>query len=263
MGERFDDGEPVVIATLVSRQGSTPRKPGAKMAFFNDGSNTGTVGGGALEAAVEKIAATMWVCKGAVIKSYNLQNGAAGGLGMVCGGYQQILLAWLSPDRSHQDLVRRLLRPESLAGPIFLAIQLQGNGPEYVHAELGLFDSQNAQFGIKADKDGVESLREKSRRNEFYLSEPSNDTTFFVERINTQETVYLFGAGHVARPIVEVASLVGFRTVVIDDRGQFANRNSFPKADEVIVLQYFNHEADEYLLNYYRLGCQERSSARH
>ena len=32
-------------------------KPGAKMAFFKDGSNMGTVGGGALEAEVEKIAA--------------------------------------------------------------------------------------------------------------------------------------------------------------------------------------------------------------
>lgn len=241
LSERFDSGEPVIIATVISGQGSTPRKPGAKMAFFKDGSNTGTVGGGALEADVEKIANAMWTRRGALIKSFNLQDGAAGGLGMVCGGYQQVLLVWLSPDPSHQDLMRRLLRPEGLAGPIYLAIRLQGKGPEFVHAGLGLFDSRKAQFGIKTDKAVVESLREKSRGKEYYLSEPLNGTTFFVERINTRDTLYLFGAGHVARPIVEVASLVGFRTVVLDDRGRFANRDNFPKANEVIVLQDFNH----------------------
>ena len=68
-----------------------------------------------------------------------------------------------------------------------------------------------------------------------------NDITFFVEMINSRDTVYLFGAGHVARPLVEVASLVGFQTVVIDDRGRFANQDNFPKADEVIVLQDFRH----------------------
>jgi xanthine dehydrogenase accessory factor len=114
MNQRFDAGEPVIIATVISGQGSTPRKPGAKMAFFKDGSNMGTVGGGALEAEVEKIAAEMWARRGALIKSFNLQNGAAGELGMVCGGDQQILLARLSSDPSHRDLMRRLIRPEGL-----------------------------------------------------------------------------------------------------------------------------------------------------
>ena len=60
MSERFDAGEPVVLAVVIGIKGSTPRKPGAKMLFFKNGSNTGTVGGGALEAAVEKLAGEMW-----------------------------------------------------------------------------------------------------------------------------------------------------------------------------------------------------------
>lgn len=244
VSERFDAGEPVIIATVISGQGSTPRKPGAKMVFFKDGSNTGTVGGGALEANVEKIAASMWARRGASIKTFNLQNGAAGELGMVCGGDQQILVAWLSPEPSHQDLMRRLIRSEGLTGPIYLATRLQGSGPEYTHAELSLFDSRNKRFGLSEEKAVVEKLREKMRRNEYYLSESSNGSIYFVERIKTRDTVYLFGAGHVARPIVEIASLVGFRTVVLDDRGRFANRDIFPKADEVIVLQDFNHALD-------------------
>jgi xanthine dehydrogenase accessory factor len=47
--------------------------------------------------------------------------------------------------------------------------------------------------------------------------------------------VYIFGAGHVAIPVAHLAGLVGFRTVVIDDRGEFANAARFPQADQVLI----------------------------
>ena len=37
---------PLVLATVASARGSTPRKPGAKMAVRADGSFCGTIGGG-------------------------------------------------------------------------------------------------------------------------------------------------------------------------------------------------------------------------
>ena len=46
------DGEPLVIATVASCRGSTPRMPGAKMAVRPDGSLRGTIGGGCGEAEV-------------------------------------------------------------------------------------------------------------------------------------------------------------------------------------------------------------------
>lgn len=241
VSERFDAGEPVVLATVISRKGSTPRKPGAKMAFFKNGSNTGTVGGGALEAAVEKLAVEMWARKGAVIKNFGLHDKIAGGIGMVCGGDQQVLLAWLAPNPSHREVLQRLLLPENLARPICLATRLQGSGPEYGRADLFLLDSQDAPDGINIDQATVVSLRQNCRERGFYISESSNDTRFIVEMIHPRQTLFLFGAGHVARPVVEIASLVGFRTVVLDDRQTFASREHFPRADELIVLQDFNH----------------------
>jgi xanthine dehydrogenase accessory factor len=46
------DHRPLVIATVASARGSTPRKPGAKMAVRPDGSLCGTIGGGCGEAEV-------------------------------------------------------------------------------------------------------------------------------------------------------------------------------------------------------------------
>ena len=45
-------GQPLVVATVAASRGSTPRKPGAKMAVRPDGSLCGTIGGGCGEAEV-------------------------------------------------------------------------------------------------------------------------------------------------------------------------------------------------------------------
>lgn len=54
----------------------------------------------------------------------------------------------------------------------------------------------------------------------------------FIEPI-VMPNVVVFGAGHVARALVEVAAPAGFRCVVVDDRAEFANAERFPGAAEV------------------------------
>ncbi|MBG0776613.1 MAG: XdhC family protein [Desulfovibrionaceae bacterium] len=49
--------------------------------------------------------------------------------------------------------------------------------------------------------------------------------------------LYLFGAGHVSQATAAVAAGVGFSVVVLDDRAEFANRERFPHATRVQVLQ--------------------------
>jgi xanthine dehydrogenase accessory factor len=60
----------------------------------------------------------------------------------------------------------------------------------------------------------------------------------FVEPVIPQPTALIFGAGHISRSLASVAALAGFRTVIVDDRETFANRERFPHADEVIAGEY-------------------------
>jgi xanthine dehydrogenase accessory factor len=60
----------------------------------------------------------------------------------------------------------------------------------------------------------------------------------FVEPVIPQPCAFIFGAGHISKSLAKVAGLAGFRTTVIDDREQFANRERFPDADEVIAGEY-------------------------
>jgi xanthine dehydrogenase accessory factor len=83
---------------------------------------------------------------------------------------------------------------------------------------------------------------EKPRKLTFNLNnDPSYDTGLlcggtlevFVEPILPVPDLYIFGAGHVSLSLSKVATLAGFRTVIIDDRDTYANRERFPEAAEV------------------------------
>jgi xanthine dehydrogenase accessory factor len=63
--------------------------------------------------------------------------------------------------------------------------------------------------------------------------------SFLVEPLGREGCVVIFGAGHVSQALAPLAKGVGFRTVVCDDREEFANRDRFPSADEVLVLDSF------------------------
>ena len=60
----------------------------------------------------------------------------------------------------------------------------------------------------------------------------------FIDPILPVQTVYIFGGGHVSLSLSKVAALAGFRTVVVDNREAFANRERFPEADQVYAEEF-------------------------
>jgi xanthine dehydrogenase accessory factor len=76
----------------------------------------------------------------------------------------------------------------------------------------------------------------ESRRSEI-LSYQQDDGTveLFVEVLHQPATLIVVGAGHVALPLAHLGKMIGFDVVVIDDRPQFANKQRFPMADQVLA----------------------------
>lgn len=56
----------------------------------------------------------------------------------------------------------------------------------------------------------------------------------YVEPIIPTPTMYLFGAGHVGLVTEKAARAAGWKTVVIDDRPEFADTERFPHAERVL-----------------------------
>jgi len=78
----------------------------------------------------------------------------------------------------------------------------------------------------------------------------------FLEPILPQETLYLFGAGHMSQSTAAMGKMLGFRVVVIDPRPEYNNTERFPNADLLTVEEYenafqrLNVDEDSYIVIY-------------
>jgi xanthine dehydrogenase accessory factor len=94
---RFE-GDKAALATIVRRQGSTPRKDFAKMLISEDGSTIGSVGGGKTEAEVLKEAKRVMETGEASLLQYQLTPKDAEEDGLTCGGTVEVFVEPILPD---------------------------------------------------------------------------------------------------------------------------------------------------------------------
>ena len=88
----FEQKQPMVMTTIVGKKGSAPRGVGARMLVAADGTMTGTIGGGAIEHLVlQKACIMLEEEKEFALEAYDLTAKAAASIGMICGGYVEVL----------------------------------------------------------------------------------------------------------------------------------------------------------------------------
>ena len=85
-------GEPAALVTVVSTQGSTPQKAGAKMVVYPDGRIVGTIGGGCVEAEMTWRARQVIEARRPQLASYELTADQAGEDGLICGGRMEVFI---------------------------------------------------------------------------------------------------------------------------------------------------------------------------
>jgi xanthine dehydrogenase accessory factor len=101
LNEALDKGESAVLCSLIFKEGSGPRDPGAKMLVTTDGKATGTIGGGGMERLlIEKAFEVMALGKP---WTYHFAMGIPPREGMIpvnskCGGEVKIFMDPIKPD---------------------------------------------------------------------------------------------------------------------------------------------------------------------
>ena len=91
---------------------------------------------------------------------------------------------------------------------------------------------------------------EKRKSEKKPVPSPAGELDVFFEAILPDETLVILGAGHIASPLCQMAKILGFRVVVIDDREDFANVERFPFADQVLAGP-FEEILQDFSLNYH------------
>lgn len=232
--------ENFVLATILGQCGSTPREAGSRMLVLSDGSIRGTVGGGILEATVRELARDVFKSRKTLLKEFALtdQSRDEGALGMICGGTAQFLIHFEDAARPGRLEHYESLRAARNSGKsAWLAVKLP---------EREVSEEIPRGYLIREGRapEGAELPPVKELLLDASATHPSvvdyEGEKFFVEPLCSQGTVYIFGAGHIGGKLAHLTSFVGFRTVVLDDRQEFANSGLLPSADRVVVLSHFD-----------------------
>ena len=230
--------ESFVVATVFDQSGSAPRTSGAKMLVRADGTISGTIGGGRLEADAIQAAQKVFLSGRPVISSFQLTGEDAAGMDMICGGQGQVLLDFIDST----DETNRTIYEDATA-----ILETKGKG--WLITAIGDGQKLNRhQCLIKRDGrlvgrfDGESQLLSKFMSGTATLSihsEVIDNQLFLIEPLRNAGTVYIFGAGHVSQQIAPLSETVGFRTVVLDDRAEYANQWRFPSSSEIRLLESF------------------------
>jgi xanthine/CO dehydrogenase XdhC/CoxF family maturation factor len=212
--ELWRRGQAQALVTLVGVEGSSYRRPGARMLIASDGSWAGSVSGGCLEAEVVRKAA--WLTRGgAVVERYStlFDDTAEIPYGLGCGGTVDLLL-------------------EPAGTPEFTAL-MQAMGAS-LRGEQRRVLTQLPEAGVALRRcvlaaDGQHVFRSEAGPVEVALPH-------FDEVLDPPQRLFVVGAGDDAQPVVQMAALLGWSVTVVDGRAQWARVERFPSAEQVLVL---------------------------
>jgi xanthine dehydrogenase accessory factor len=233
----WQQGWTSVLVTLVRAEGSSYRRPGARLLLGASGEYAGTISGGCLEAEV--IRKAQWVVrKGAVVERYStmFDDTADVPFGLGCGGVVDLLVepANAPECRALMTALERSVVGEEATVLTWLPHEGRGlqrailaDSGDYTFASDGLTENELVAARAAVLRDGdVENL-------------PAG---IFGERTIAPQRLFLLGAGDDAKPLVSLAALLGWRVTVVDGRAQLARSERFPEAERVVTASASSYE---------------------
>jgi xanthine dehydrogenase accessory factor len=243
----LDHNESFAVATLFDKTGSAPRSDGAKMIVRADGSIIGTVGGGRLEAAAIRLSLEVIASRKPVIHVFDLTSKDAAGSDMICGGRGEILVDYIDASDDNQRTVYRAVLDVITKREKGWLVTIVDNHPPAdgeINRQQCLVRQDKTLTGcVECHPDLLEHLVDGPAKVSLH-SEVYDDRRFLVEPLRVGGTVVIFGGGHVSQKIAPLSEGVGFRTVVLDDRPEFANRERFPSPIDARVIKDFTKLPD-------------------
>ena len=232
-----------VLATLVSVEGSSYRRPGSRMLILDDGTTVGTLSGGCLEAEICENAFA-WTAQGPVLKSFDISGDSESAMDLVgwgsgCNGVLGVLL---EPVAAKAPLLRAIqqqldARKSCAVATLFSASGGMGSaiGSTLVICGDNISGDLSAPLRNAVGQDALAALACGHSRN-FTYEIPGGMAQVFVEVLKPPVSLLLFGAGSGASAVAQTARQLGWRVTVLDKRPVEQVRPLFPHADSVLEL---------------------------
>jgi xanthine/CO dehydrogenase XdhC/CoxF family maturation factor len=195
-----------VLATLVTVEGSSYRRPGARLLLLADGTRVGSISGGCLEEDVMARAKRVLITgrPETVVYDTTSENDLIWGVGLGCHGIVRVLVEKL---------------PANPAWAAALAENMTARRPTTLAVVHG--DDHGPHLG-------TELATNRASAN-------GSPNGVFIDEVRPPTALVVFGAGDDAQPLVRMAKELGWHVTVADPRPAFATKERFPTADGLIV----------------------------
>lgn len=228
-----------VLATVTSTKGSTPQIPGSSAIFGRSGLLFGTVGGGATELAVTKIATKIFRSKKSGYFSFDLNHEIGDNQGPICGGGMHILID--ANPGVHLAVFEALTESVKKRNPGVLVTFYSQSGEKTVISRVWLTSEnrlKNSAGLPESIKPKITEMLSNPRSGDFreiLLSKPgeAERKIAFLEPIVPPPLLIIAGAGHVGKAVTQIGDWLGFEVAVWDDRPEYATAKNLPEAHHI------------------------------
>jgi xanthine dehydrogenase accessory factor len=254
----LEEGRPLALVTVIATTGSTPGKVGYKMLVFGEGQGiAGTVGGGRVEAKMIEEAVKSLGSPRSRLFRFELGKTPDDEDG-ICGGSVEFLIETFDEtalplfrelsavaDSDDSGVLVSILSPDGLPRKIHLtnADQIEALGRVGLAPPHPPIGAMKMVGQAPPYEEIAAAVKEVAATGNAGIRAFAGDVDAFIEPLAKLPTVILCGAGHLSYDIARYAKSVHFRVIVYDERREFANRERFPDADDVIA-EDFGHIFD-------------------
>ncbi len=227
-----------VLATVVQVEGSSYRRPGARMLITADGEITGAISGGCLEGdALRKAQRAMHLKQNKLLVYDTIhEEDQSFGIQLGCNGIVYILLEpILDADENNPiQLLKKVAqdRKEAVLVTIF--------NPDKNATQTGTcLVVQDGESPILQDERIEKALALVLTQKESMVR-PYPHQTILYQFVPPSIHLVIVGAGNDAQPLMEMAFLLGWNITVVDGRPAYATLQRFPKANQICLAKSDN-----------------------
>lgn len=216
-----------VLASVVHAEGSTYRRPGARVLVLPDERSIGLLSGGCLEGDLLLRARSVRESGEATLVRYDgTADDLVWGLGLGCAGIVEVLLEPVDAQRPGPLAWLEGCLDERRPG--VLATVLESSGEPSVGARY----MDAAPEAPPAIRRAMERARSERRSHAL----EHRGTRVLVEFALPPLPLLVLGAGPDAAPVVALAGGLGWDVTVVDARPAYARPDRFPGAREVLLV---------------------------
>ena len=196
----------MALAIVVHVEQSSYRRSGARMLITADGHWIGGISGGCLEGDVLKKASYAIHNQQTAVVRYDTREDDPNqiGIGLGCNGLIDIVIIPIQHGNDHQNPVEILSALIERRVPSFLITNLESG--ETLEAKAYLEQENALQSYIKEVEESLDSK-----------AVVVNNVRYFIEVINPEIHLLIFGSNYDIIPLLEIAKNIGWKTTVISN----------------------------------------------